>query len=116
MESAEQFNVNSSKIEVLKEKDMEANAESLCKIEDLRDHQQEKLAKNGINDLFPVQKACYNLFVEGREIIVKSRTGTGKTLAFLLPIEELIARDLESGTPDGDVTALILEPTRELAN
>jgi len=33
------------------------------------------------------------MFVGGREIIVKSRTGTGKTLSFLLPLEELIMRD-----------------------
>lgn len=95
---------------------MEANAESYVKIEDLREYQQEKLHANGVTDLFPVQKACYNLFVEGREIIVKSRTGTGKTLAFLLPIEELIARDYEADIDIDGITALVLEPTRELAN
>jgi len=44
------------------------------------------LSKNGITELFPVQKAAYKLFVEGEELIVKSRTGSGKTLAFLLPL------------------------------
>jgi superfamily II DNA/RNA helicase len=82
----------------------------------MRESQQSKLAKNGITELFPVQKACYNLFVNGREIIVKSRTGTGKTLAFLLPIEELAIRDYEEGNEDGSISALVLEPTRELAN
>jgi superfamily II DNA/RNA helicase len=55
------------------------------------------------------------LFVEGREIIVKSRTGTGKTLSFLLPLEELIMREQEENR-ETKMTALILEPTRELAN
>ena len=116
MESADQFNKNSTKIEVLKGEEMEANADSYCKFDDLRESQREKLSANGVTDMFPVQKACYNLFVDGREIIVKSRTGTGKTLAFLLPIEELIARDYESGNDVDGVSALILEPTRELAN
>ena len=46
----------------------------------------------------------------------RSRTGTGKTLAFLLPLEELIKRNTEAD-PDKTlgVQAIILEPTRELA-
>jgi len=44
----------------------------------------------------------------------RSRTGTGKTLAFLLPLEELILRNKEAGLNKG-VQAVILEPTRELA-
>lgn len=48
---------------------------------------------------------------------MKSRTGTGKTLAFLLPLEELISRDAESDDypGKGKIQAVILEPTRELA-
>jgi|TARA_B110000285_G_C14525752_1_gene338607 superfamily II DNA/RNA helicase len=37
-------------------------------------------------------------------------------LAFLLPIEELIARDYEADIDIDGITALVLEPTRELAN
>lgn len=48
--------------------------------------------------------------MEGRELIVKSRTGTGKTLSFLLPLTTLI--DPKARKP----TAVIMEPTRELAN
>ena len=45
----------------------------------------------------------------------RSRTGTGKTLAFLLPLEELVLRNQEAGNSKG-VQAIILEPTRELAS
>jgi superfamily II DNA/RNA helicase len=57
------------------------------------------------------------LFVqEENELIVKSRTGTGKTLSFLLPLEFLLKHgaDTENSTR-GKVQAIILEPTRELA-
>lgn len=73
------------------------------------------LEKNGINELFPVQQAAFKLFVEGKELVVKSRTGTGKTLAFLLPLEELLLKDAEEGVSDKGIQAIILEPTRELA-
>lgn len=43
-------------------------------------------------------------------MIVKSRTGTGKTLSFLLPLTKLINPAIRKPQ------ALIMEPTRELAN
>lgn len=57
----------------------------------------DRLKREGIEELFPVQQATFKLFCDGRELVVKSRTGTGKTLAFLLPLEELIRRRAESG-------------------
>ncbi len=57
----------------------------------------------------PVQRDTYPLAVEGHDIIVQSRTGTGKTGAFGIP---LVDRLLSDG---GDEQALILAPTRELA-
>jgi ATP-dependent RNA helicase DDX55/SPB4 len=45
----------------------------------------------------------------------RSRTGTGKTLSFLLPLEELIRVNKENDTNKG-IQAIILEPTRELAS
>lgn len=60
-------------------------------IADLPDSMKKRLEKNGVSDLFPVQQATYKLFAhEESELIVKSRTGTGKTLSFLLPLEYLI--------------------------
>jgi superfamily II DNA/RNA helicase len=50
-----------------------------------------RLVAGGVNELFPVQTCSFSLFAHHEnELIVKSRTGTGKTLAFLLPMEYLI--------------------------
>lgn len=57
----------------------------------------------------PVQTRCLGPASEGRDLIVQSRTGTGKTGAFGIPIVDRIA---ERGA---GVQALILAPTRELA-
>ena len=59
-------------------------------MEDLTESVREHLESQGVDELFPVQQATFKLFTEGEELIVKSRTGTGKTLSFLLPLEELI--------------------------
>merc|ERR1712156_410467 len=47
-----------------------------------------KLKDAGINHLFPVQYDTFNHIKEGKDVIVQSRTGTGKTLGFALPILE----------------------------
>jgi superfamily II DNA/RNA helicase len=59
-------------------------------MEDLEENVSSLLASRGVKDLFPVQQATYNAFVEGKELIVKSKTGTGKTLSFLLPLTKLV--------------------------
>lgn len=63
----------------------------------------------GWDTLMPVQEKTIPYMLEGTDLIVQSRTGSGKTGAFLLPLFELL-------NPENDVTqALILTPTRELA-
>ncbi|MBX3248264.1 MAG: DEAD/DEAH box helicase, partial [Myxococcales bacterium] len=57
----------------------------------------------------PVQRECYPLAIDGKDLIVQSRTGTGKTGAFGIPIVDRLL-DAQPG-----VQALILAPTRELA-
>ncbi|HEY9766540.1 MAG TPA: DEAD/DEAH box helicase, partial [Chroococcales cyanobacterium] len=49
--------------------------------------------------------------LEGKDVIVHSQTGTGKTLAYLLPILSLMAKN---EAKDNSVQALILVPSREL--
>lgn len=56
-----------------------------------------------------VQKDTIPLALEGRDVIGQARTGSGKTAAFGLPI-------INACQPTGDLQALILTPTRELAN
>ncbi|MGF1466309.1 MAG: DEAD/DEAH box helicase [Sandaracinaceae bacterium] len=57
----------------------------------------------------PVQAATYTPAVEGKDLVVQARTGTGKTAAFGIPIVDRLVRT------EGGVQALILAPTRELA-
>jgi ATP-dependent RNA helicase DeaD len=57
----------------------------------------------------PVQTAVYDLVVGGTDVMVQSRTGSGKTAAFGIPI----AQKLPAGAKG--VQALVLAPTRELA-
>jgi ATP-dependent RNA helicase RhlE len=81
---------------------------------------QARLRAAGVTELFPVQTSTYSLFVdEGNELIVKSRTGTGKTLSFLLPLEYLLKHAPPAETQENrgkmPVRGIILEPTRELA-
>jgi ATP-dependent RNA helicase DeaD len=66
------------------------------------------LHKMGFTVPTEIQEKAIPFALEGRDIIANSATGSGKTLAFAAPILE----NLES---DGEIQALILTPTRELA-
>lgn len=57
----------------------------------------------------PVQAGCIPPMMEGKDVIAKAPTGTGKTMAFGIPIIETIDPTSEK------VQAIILAPTRELA-
>ena len=59
-----------------------------------------------------VQFATLPTIMNGKDVLAKAKTGTGKTLAFLLPVVETIVAASDAPA----VTALILSPTRELAN
>lgn len=85
-------------------------------IDDLPEEMKNKLIKNGIDKLFPVQSSSFSLFVnEKSELVVKSKTGTGKTLSFLMPIEYLLHHGEQKQSRSNKIKAIILEPTRELA-
>ena len=67
------------------------------------------LKKQGISVPTPVQEHAVPPMRAGRDVIAQAQTGTGKTLAFLLPV-------LEKIKPQGAVVqALVVAPTRELA-
>ncbi len=67
------------------------------------------LKKLGIRELNAMQKEAYEVILENPETIILSPTGTGKTLAFLLPLLEDLDRT------DDELQAMILVPSRELA-
>lgn len=78
-----------------------------------------RLAENGITHATEVQAGTFDLVYDGKDIIAKSRTGTGKTLAFALPILERLAiikreKDNRSARNEGP-GCIVLAPTRELA-
>ncbi|KAI4368246.1 hypothetical protein MLD38_016823 [Melastoma candidum] len=75
------------------------------------------LEKRGITHLFPIQRAVLLPALEGRDIIARAKTGTGKTLAFGIPIiKRLTDGDEKVSTRRGRLPRmLVLAPTRELA-
>jgi ATP-dependent RNA helicase RhlE len=58
----------------------------------------------------PVQAAAIPHALEGKDVLATAQTGTGKTLAFLIPVLEKLLRRTSPG-----IAALVLVPTRELA-
>lgn len=74
-----------------------------------------------IHTMTEVQRMTINHCLDGADVIAQAKTGTGKTLAFLLPIVQRLLRDKELDVANRrqrastDVRALIISPTRELA-
>ena len=64
----------------------------------------------GYTDMTEIQQKAIPLMLEGHDMIAKAPTGTGKTVAFGIPILEKVAE-----APAGAPRAVILSPTRELA-
>ncbi|MFX0009039.1 MAG: DEAD/DEAH box helicase [Candidatus Hermodarchaeota archaeon] len=71
-------------------------------------HNANALKKINIHKPTPVQQKAIPLILKGQNVMAQARTGSGKTLAFLLPIIEKLKYKKNE--------ALILAPTRELAN
>jgi ATP-dependent RNA helicase RhlE len=68
-----------------------------------------RLHAEKFSTMTPVQAAAIPPALEGRDLVATAQTGTGKTLAFLIPL-------LERLSPRGrGISALLLVPTRELA-
>jgi ATP-dependent RNA helicase RhlE len=72
---------------------------------------QQKLAHSHFTTPTPVQASAIPPALEGKDVLATAQTGTGKTLAFLIPIIERLAAQPSAR----QVSALILVPTRELA-
>ena len=71
--------------------------------------QKDILKKLNINELNLMQEEAISVITEKTNTILLSPTGTGKTLAFLLPIIKILDPECV------DIQALILVPSRELA-
>jgi ATP-dependent RNA helicase RhlE len=89
---------------------MDSNTESLFSQMAISAYTKERLAFAKFSIPTPVQAAAIPQALAGKDVLATAQTGTGKTLAFLIPV---IERMLQEKTPG--ITALALVPTRELA-
>jgi len=69
------------------------------------------LARNGFVNMTPVQEQAIPPALDGRDLIATAQTGTGKTLAFTLPLLETLLKHKNAR----GIQAIVLSPTRELA-
>ncbi|MEQ6291391.1 DEAD/DEAH box helicase [Vogesella sp. GCM10023246] len=72
----------------------------------------------GYSEATPIQAKAIPLVLSGRDLLAAAQTGTGKTAAFLLPILERLKKFANPSVSPAmhPVRALILSPTRELAD
>src|SRR6266436_2495102 len=73
-------------------------------------YMKERLAAARFTTPTPVQAAAIPQALEGKDVLATAQTGTGKTLAFLIPVIEKLLKQSKPG-----IAVLVLVPTRELA-
>lgn len=71
------------------------------------------LKDKGIKRFFPVQYETFEHIYKGKDLIARDRTGSGKTMAFSLPVIEKF-RNEDAFKDGGRVKFLIVLPTREV--
>ncbi len=71
---------------------------------------QEALGYMGFENATPIQEQAIPEILKGRDLLACAQTGTGKTAAFILPVLDLISRNMS-----GSIDCLVVAPTRELA-
>eukprot|EP01030_Chromulinospumella_sphaerica_P025827 gene25827-25992_t len=73
----------------------------------------QNLEQLGYTQMTPIQAASLPLTLAGQDLIAQASTGSGKTAAFGLPLMERLQ---SAGSPSAPVQAVVLCPTRELAD
>ena len=76
----------------------------------IKKYLQEQLSTHNFHTPTPVQSSAIPAALSGKDLLATAQTGTGKTLAFLIPVAERLLQ-----SRGGGVQALVLVPTRELA-
>ena len=76
------------------------------------------VAESGYTAMTPIQAKAIPIVLAGRDVMGAAQTGTGKTAAFTLPLLQKMLRHESSSTSPArhPVRALVLAPTRELAD
>ena len=72
------------------------------------------LEKNGKSEPFPIQRDTLPDTLAGRDVLGRGRTGSGKTIAFGIPLVANLAEDVEHKRRASRPRAIVLAPTREL--
>ncbi|KAK4266984.1 hypothetical protein QN277_023834 [Acacia crassicarpa] len=72
----------------------------------------------GYEKMTVVQEATLPVILRGKDVLAKAKTGTGKTVAFLLPSIEVVAKSppFDRDLKRPPILVLVICPTRELAN
>jgi len=73
------------------------------------------LAERGYDTPTPIQEKAIPVILAGRDLIAAAETGTGKTAAFALPLLQILAQGEPAPVAATQVRAVVLVPTRELA-
>ncbi|GMF23559.1 unnamed protein product [Phytophthora lilii] len=76
---------------------------------------QKNLKARGIHTLFPIQAMTFDKIMDGKDLMGRARTGMGKTLAFALPVIELLLKDKRPRSRGRAPRVVCMAPTRELA-
>ena len=71
----------------------------------------ELLNQKGINQLFPIQFKTYEHIFEGKDVLAGDKTGSGKTMAFSIPVIEKMRKE-EIFKKEKGIKFVILAPTR----
>ncbi len=76
----------------------------------------QSLADRGVTAPFPIQAATLPDSMAGRDVLGRGRTGSGKTIAFGIPLVAALAAAGPATKHPGKPRGMVLVPTRELAN
>ena len=72
------------------------------------------LEKNGKTEAFPIQRDTLPDTLKGRDVLGRGRTGSGKTIAFAIPLVANLAEGVEAKRRPNRPRGIVLAPTREL--
>ena len=105
------------------EHEVETTEGGITRFQDLADNQiiDARVVKNitegmGYDEMTKVQRRTVTSTVNGDDVLAQAKTGTGKTIAFLLPAIQRLLTSPEPIKPrTTDIRAVIISPTRELA-
>ncbi|MBU1218009.1 DEAD/DEAH box helicase [bacterium] len=73
---------------------------------------QKAITKSGFTKATPIQEKVIPLALEGKDIMARAQTGSGKSASFVLPVLELLKQ--RKGEGKAKIKVLVLTPTREL--